>query len=409
MGKSSDLYSSLADTGSEIMNSINRAVSSGDFSHLNQDISEATSQIQQTVKTAAQQFSESAGSASASNVRDRNVRSVYDIPEMAARFGHRGSGKTPFFQRTVKKSGGTVSTIVGASGLFFWGFPAIFAVGISAAAALVLAVLAGLNGWLLYRGVKIQKLVKRYYQYGDIVGNKPYYDIRALADGTGQTQEDALACLNAMIRNRYFQWAHISQDSRTLFLTQDTYDEYLRVESARSQRTAEEDTARKKPLQADQEPGSEKEEYSREIQQILEQGRNYMLSVQAANDAIPEEGMSRKLDRLQAIMERIFDAVKKDPSSASGLRRFMNYYLPTTDKLLKAYVDLNNQPAGPNVEKTRKDIEDSMDTIISAYEKLLDSMFENLSWDVASDISVMKTMMKQDGLAGDGIRSQNKE
>ena len=119
--------------------------------------------------------------------------------------------------------------------------------------------------------------------------------------------------------------------------------------------------------------------------------------------------MSEKLDRLKAIMERIFDTVKRDPSSASGLRRFMNYYLPTTDKLLKAYVDLENQPAGPNVEKTKKDIEDSMDTIIGAYEKLLDSMFENLSWDVASDISVMKTMMKQDGLAGDGIRSQSKE
>lgn len=404
MGKSSDLYSDLADTGNEIMDSINRAVSSGDFSHLNQDISSAASQIQKTVKTATQQFTENTGSGTSSQKsRDRNVRSVYDIPEMAVRFSHKGAGKTPFFQRTVKKSGGLVSLILGAFGLFFWGLPAMVMVGISAPAAVTFAVLAGVNGWLMYRGLKIQNLVKKYYQYGDIVGSRPYYDIRTLADGTGQTEESTLAALNGMIRKNYFRWAHISRDNRTLFLTQDSYNEYLRAVSDRNQ--VRNEAAAKEASRADQETAG----YSKEVQQILEQGRNYILSVQAANDAIPEEGMSEKLDRLKAIMERIFDTVKRDPSSASGLRRFMNYYLPTTDKLLKAYVDLENQPAGPNVEKTKKDIEDSMDTIIGAYEKLLDSMFENLSWDVASDISVMKTMMKQDGLAGDGIRSQSKE
>ena len=205
-----------------------------------------------------------------------------------------------------------------------------------------------------------------------------------------------------MIQKSYFRWAHISRDNRTLFLTEDSYNQYLQVLSGRSQMEAEK-AAESGQAQQD---GSG---YSKEVQQILEQGREYIRSVQEANNAIPEKGMSEKLDRLQNIMERIFDAVKKDPSSASGLRRFMNYYLPTTDKLLKAYVDLENQPAGPNVEKTKKDIEDSMDTIISAYEKLLDSMFEDLSWDVASDISVMKTMMKQDGLAGDDIRSQSRK
>ncbi|MDD6221441.1 MAG: 5-bromo-4-chloroindolyl phosphate hydrolysis family protein [Lachnospiraceae bacterium] len=406
MGNSSDFYSNLTDAGSEIMNSINKAVSSGDFSHLNQDISNAASQIQQSDKAASQQFTGSTGQSYANNQsgnsRDRKVRSLYDIPEMTASFMRGGAGKTPYFQKSVQKSEGVLSVILGTFGLIFWGVPAIALIGTSAGAVAAFAILAGIHGWLLYRGLKIRRLVRKYYQYGDIVGGRPYFDIRTLADGTAQTEKSVLESLNRMIQKSYFRWAHISRDNRTLFLTEDSYNQYLQVLSGRSQM---EDEKAAESGQAQQDGSG----YSKEVQQILEQGREYIRSVQEANNAIPEKGMSEKLDRLQNIMERIFDAVKKDPSSASGLRRFMNYYLPTTDKLLKAYVDLENQPAGPNVEKTKKDIEDSMDTIISAYEKLLDSMFEDLSWDVASDISVMKTMMKQDGLAGDDIRSQSRK
>ena len=82
----------------------------------------------------------------------------------------------------------------------------------------------------------------------------------------------------------------------------------------------------------------------------------------------------------------------------------MNYYLPTTEKLLDAYIDLDKQPEiGENIPKTKREIEETVDTINDAFENLLDSLFEEVAWDISSDISVMKTMMEQDGLMKKGI------
>ena len=99
---------------------------------------------------------------------------------------------------------------------------------------------------------------------------------------------------------------------------------------------------------------------------------------------------------------------RKQPESASELRKLMSYYLPTTVKLLNAYKELDKQTVnGENITKTKKEIEDALDTINSAFENLLDSMFQNMAWDVSSDISVMQTMFAQDGLTGKEMAAEN--
>ena len=77
----------------------------------------------------------------------------------------------------------------------------------------------------------------------------------------------------------------------------------------------------------------------------------------------------------------------------------MNYYLPTTTKLIDTYRELDAKPeVGDNIKKTKKEIEDTLDTINFAFEKIFDDMFLDTAWDISSDISVMKTMMAQEGL-----------
>ena len=77
----------------------------------------------------------------------------------------------------------------------------------------------------------------------------------------------------------------------------------------------------------------------------------------------------------------------------------MTYYLPTTTKLIDAYRDLDGQPEyGANVANTKKEIEDTLDTINEAFENLFDSLFEDTAWDISSDISTMKVMLQQEGL-----------
>ena len=115
--------------------------------------------------------------------------------------------------------------------------------------------------------------------------------------------------------------------------------------------------------------------------------------------------MSEKLSRLEGIMIRIFQQVEKDPDVAGELHKFMNYYLPTTTKLVDAYQELYDQPAaGENMAGTKKEIEDTLDTINFAFEKLLDRFFQDTAWDISTDITVMKTMLAQEGLMDDSLK-----
>ena len=104
-------------------------------------------------------------------------------------------------------------------------------------------------------------------------------------------------------------------------------------------------------------------------------------------------------------MQKIFDRVKEDPGSLEDIRKLMEYYLPTTVKLLDAYQQLESQPVqGENIKNSKEEIEKTLDTLNVAFEKLLDSLFEDVAWDVSTDISVLHTMLAQEGLTEDGFK-----
>ena len=107
-------------------------------------------------------------------------------------------------------------------------------------------------------------------------------------------------------------------------------------------------------------------------------------------------------------MQPLRQSVQKNmqnPDSVNDMRRMMDYYLPTTMKLLEAYEELDAQPVqGENIISSKKEIEDTIDTLNIAFEKLLDSLFQDTAWDVSSDISVLHTMLAQEGLTEDGLK-----
>jgi 5-bromo-4-chloroindolyl phosphate hydrolysis protein len=123
--------------------------------------------------------------------------------------------------------------------------------------------------------------------------------------------------------------------------------------------------------------------------------------------------ISEKISRLELIVSRIFEQVAKDPSLAPELHQFMSYYLPTTQKLLDVYAELDVQPVqGQNISETKSEIEGTLDTINRAFENLLDSCYKDTAWDVSTDISVLNTMLEKEGLTGDEldkVRSERDE
>ena len=181
-------------------------------------------------------------------------------------------------------------------------------------------------------------------------------------------------------------------------VSEHAWNQYTALMEDMKQRKAEEQAAQKKM----------REEYDRlspEVQKIVQAGDEYVRRIKAANDAIPGEVISAKISRMELLVDRIFDRVEQNPDSVNDMRRMMDYYLPTTMKLLEAYEELDAQPVqGENIISSKKEIEDTIDTLNIAFEKLLDSLFQDTAWDVSSDISVLHTMLAQEGLTEDGLK-----
>ena len=120
------------------------------------------------------------------------------------------------------------------------------------------------------------------------------------------------------------------------------------------------------------------------------------------NDAIPDEEMSDKISRLEAVSAKIFEQAKSDPDKLPQMRKFMDYYLPTSLKLLNTYAELDNQGVeGENISESKRRIELTMDTLVKAFENQLDRLFASDALDVSTDIDVMQNMLRADGLTDD--------
>ena len=145
------------------------------------------------------------------------------------------------------------------------------------------------------------------------------------------------------------------------------------------------------------------------IQEVIDTGNRYIAKLKECNDAIPGEVVSEKISRMELLTRRIFERVEQEPDTVSDIRRLMEYYLPTAVKLLEAYEELDSLPVqGENILSSKKEIEDTLDTLNFAFEQLLDSLFQDTAWDVSSDISVLKTMLAQEGLTGKDFKTGGK-
>ena len=157
--------------------------------------------------------------------------------------------------------------------------------------------------------------------------------------------------------------------------------------------------------QARKEKEAKNEKLAPEVQKIIDQGDAFIRKIHECNEAIPGEEISAKISRMEMLVDRIFDRVEENPQSVSDIRKLMEYYLPTTIKLLEAYEQLDRQPVdGENIQTAKREIEATLDTLNTAFEKLLDDLFQDTMWDVSSDISVLNTMLAQEGLKEDGMK-----
>lgn len=251
---------------------------------------------------------------------------------------------------------------------------------------------------MTYVGVDMVRTVGRFRQYVSVLRDREFCDIKEIASATGRDVRKVLKDVKKMITKGWFCQGHLDEKESCLMVSEHAWNQYTALMEDMKQRKAEEQAAQKKM----------QEEYDRlspEVQKIVQAGDEYVRKIKAANDAIPGEVISAKISRMELLVDRIFDRVEQNPDSVNDMRRMMDYYLPTTMKLLEAYEELDAQPVqGENIISSKKEIEDTIDTLNLAFEKLLDSLFQDTAWDVSSDISVLHTMLAQEGLTEDGLK-----
>lgn len=133
--------------------------------------------------------------------------------------------------------------------------------------------------------------------------------------------------------------------------------------------------------------------------EALSEDAALLRQIRTVNDHIAHPEMSRKIDRIEEITGRILEFQKEHPEKAAELRKFLNYYLPTTLKILNSYAELEKQGiTGENIDATKERIEGMMDMVVEGFERQLDKLFAGDMMDIAADITVMEQMMEGDGL-----------
>ena len=342
------------------------------------------------------------------------------------------------------KVSGTVMKWVGysCSGMFGLSLAILGAVGAATGVSLavpvsILGVLFAGSLGLGIGGKKRLELAQRFRKYVSVLGNRTYCMVEELADSVGESSKFVRKDLKKMIRQGFFPQGYLDQKETCLITDKQTYQQYQDAQQSYE--------ARKKAAQQGKDPGrrdgdgqyfetafdsessggSENAAAKRsgtnqngaasghfadsdiradldpKCAELIAQGRSYIRHIHECNDRIPDEAMSEKLARLEVVVTRIFTEAERNPEVVDDLKKMMSYYLPTTKKLLDAYCNLNEQPVGgQNIDTMKKEIEETLDTLNSAFEKLLDDLFEEQAWDISSDISVLNTMLAQEGLTG---------
>lgn len=409
--------------GEEIKQTIQDAIDTKDYSRLNQMVSDTVNHAMDCVsagiknggwyrdpKTGQPLYGDKKNTGSRSGAENQGYRPNQEskMSEMRNYSQNRPVPVTPrYLKGTSVKIGGTFLAATGA----VFGLTSVIFLIITLIGSLITAfdVVSGLIigifavafisfAVMTYVGVDMVRTVGRFRQYVSVLRDREFCDIKEIASATGRDVRKVLKDVKKMITKGWFCQGHLDEKESCLMVSEHAWNQYTALMEDMKQRKAEEQAAQKKM----------QEEYDRlspEVQKIVQAGDEYVRRIKAANDAIPGEVISAKISRMELLVDRIFDRVEQNPDSVNDMRRMMDYYLPTTMKLLEAYEELDAQPVqGENIISSKKEIEDTIDTLNIAFEKLLDSLFQDTAWDVSSDISVLHTMLAQEGLTEDGLK-----
>ena len=369
--------------GENIRDIVQSAVDSQDYQKLNQTINTALNVAAQEMQKGMQ------------NAAKKNAQQNKTTTQKATQ---RTTQSQQYYQRqALQLYGKTTKTQVFAIFFMIFGYSLGAAFGITFLAILFSTLLILSNGAMFvltiifgilfvlsmllgYKGTTMYTQIRRFQNYTRAIGTRTTVPVEQLSYVVHKPENYVKSDLESMIKKRWFLQGHLDYEGKNLLLTHQAYNEYLKSLKKQGQ---------PKP----------NAHVSDDVKDVVELGRHYIDQIRQCNDDIPGVDISNKISRIEVVVQKIFKRVEQHPENIRDIRKFMKYYLPTTIKLLKAYAELDQQPVqGENILNSKKEIEDTLDTLNYAFEKLLDDLFRDTAWDVSSDVTVLENMLAQEGL-----------
>ena len=424
----SENFDDLGELGDKIKKIIDTAVSTKDYRQMTEDIKQTVGQtVNSAVNSAVDSGSEAiknglnsmfgSGSAQSGNHEYHNKTKEFEEQRRREREQAQEEGKAKERMRALydKNTGGrmkgmmlSISGGILASGMglgtlvlsIFGAVGHMSSLVLGGTCFLAVGALAGVG--LLAGGLKKLGKLERFQKYLGTLGNHTYCNFEQLSAAVGKPVKFVKKDIKKMIDDGWFRQGHIDEQETCLITSNETYQQYTQTIKALEDKKQEEER-----IQAEQKKN--RENISPEVQEVLEKGNEFLDKIHKSNDAIPGVEISAKISRMELIVEKIFERAEKHPEIIPDLKKMMNYYLPMTVKLLDAYEEMDQMPVqGENIQSSKKEIEDTLDTLNQAFEKLLDSVFQDTAWDVSSDISVLHTLLAQEGLTDDDFAKMKK-
>ncbi|CEN81878.1 5-bromo-4-chloroindolyl phosphate hydrolysis protein [[Clostridium] sordellii] len=372
----------LSNLEDQIMSTVSNALKAIDFANLKKDINDKTENTLNQVKSKFNGYSE--------KYMRLNKKAKNDISKYISK---RPAGSMSGILYILFGISGCL--VYGSSVLIFIIFKILFGmIGsnvLFVSAFLLLVVSVG----LLLRGITLRKRVKRFKKYVRFIDDNNYFLINDLAKFAREKESFVVKDLSKMIDLGMFLEGHIDEEKTYFMLNDEVYNDYLNL---KNQQIAKETDNEKLNEEIE---NLEKDE----IESTIKIGRNYIEQIKNIKNELYKEEIAVKLDKLGNISNQILIQVEKNPNKIQEVNKFINHYLPITIKLINSYKDINNQVVqGENIENAKLEIEKSIDLINSAFENLLDDLYEDVVLDISTDISVLKTLFKQEGLTEDDFK-----
>jgi len=224
---------------------------------------------------------------------------------------------------------------------------------------------------MIASGIGLSRKAKRFRKYLALIGRRERIAVEKLAMAMPVSKGRATDDLQEMLDKGYIPHGYLDYASSMLVLS--------------GEGLQDDEPEKKQPEPAP--AGMEREdEILREIREV--------------NDCIRNPELSRKIDRVGEVTGRIFSYLRENPDKENRLRGFLNYYLPTTLKILRAYAQMEAQGIeGENITAAMGRIEGMMDKVADGFERQLDMLFQDQVLDVTSDVAVLEQMLRNDGLS----------